>query len=314
MIVYSLFGYRDFWKGRIMADVDSVKQAKNIYENVPMETPGFFLKGAGSLDWGMKNRLSRIFNPDSGRTVMLAIDHGYFQGPTTGLERIDLTIVPLMPYADALMLTRGILRTTVPPSLTKPIVMRCSGGPSILKELSNEQLAVDIEDAIRMNVAAITLQVFIGGEFETRSVHNMTRLVDIGLRYGIPTMAVTAVGKNMVRDARYFRLACRMCAELGAQFVKTYYVDEGFETVTACCPVPIVMAGGKKIPELDALTMAYNAIQQGASGVDMGRNIFQSDAPEAMIQAVRKIVHDNARPAEAFDLYKSLKNEKNGKR
>jgi putative autoinducer-2 (AI-2) aldolase len=240
---------------------------------------------------------------------MLAIDHGYFQGPTTGLERIDLNIVPLMPYADAIMLTRGILRTTVPPWLTKPIVMRCSGGPSILKELSNEELAVDIEDAIRMNVAAVTLQVFIGGEFETRSVHNMTRLVDMGMRYGIPTMAVTAVGKDMVRDARYFRLACRICAELGANFVKTYYVEDGFETVTASCPVPIVMAGGKKIPELDALTMAYKAIQEGASGVDMGRNIFQSDAPKAMIQAVRKVVHEDLKPADALELYKTLKNK-----
>jgi putative autoinducer-2 (AI-2) aldolase len=244
---------------------------------------------------------------------MLAIDHGYFQGPTTGLERIDLSIVPLMPYADAIMLTRGILRTTVPPWLTKPIVMRCSGGPSILKELSDEHLAVDIEDAIRMNVAAITLQVFIGGEFESRSVHNMTRLVDMGMRYGIPVMAVTAVGKDMVRDARYFRLACRMCAELGVHFVKTYYVEEGFETVTASCPVPIVMAGGKKIPELDALTMAYKAVQEGASGVDMGRNIFQSDAPEAMMQAVRKVVHDDAKPAEAYELYESIKSGDKGK-
>ncbi len=293
-----------------MPEADNSKKAKQYFENVPMETPGFFLKGAGNLDWGMKNRLSRIFNPDSGRTVMLAIDHGYFQGPTTGLERIDLNIVPLMPHADAIMLTRGILRTTVPPTLSKPIVMRCSGGPSILKELSNEQLAVDIEDAIRMNVAAITLQVFIGGEHETRSIHNMTRLVDAGLRYGIPTMAVTAVGKDMTRDAQYFRLACRMCAELGAQFVKTYYIPDGFETITASCPVPIVMAGGKKIPELDALQMAYNAIQQGASGVDMGRNIFQSEAPEAMIKAVGKVVHENMNPKDAFDLFETLKNEK----
>ncbi|MGB2863887.1 MAG: 3-hydroxy-5-phosphonooxypentane-2,4-dione thiolase [Sedimentisphaerales bacterium] len=292
-----------------MADTDAVKEAKKFYEDTPMKTPGFFLKGSGSLDWGMKNRLSRIFNPDSGRTVMFAIDHGYFQGPTTGLERIDLTIVPLMYYADAIMLTRGILRSTVPPSLTKPIVMRCSGGPSILKELSNEELAVDIEDAIRMNVSAITLQVFIGGEFETRSVHNMTRLVDMGLRYGIPTMAVTAVGKDMVRDVRYFRLACRMCAELGAQIIKTYYVPEGFETITASCPVPIVMAGGKKIPVLDALTMAYNAVQEGASGVDMGRNIFQADAPKAMMQTVHKVVHENLKPAEALEMYETLKNQ-----
>jgi putative autoinducer-2 (AI-2) aldolase len=291
-----------------MADTDSVREAKRFYEDIPMETPGFFLKGSGSLGWGMKNRLARIFNPQSGRTVMLAIDHGYFQGPTTGLERIDLNIVPLMPYADAIMLTRGILRTTVPPSLTKPIVMRCSGGPSVLKELSDEELAVDIEDAIRMNVTAVTLQVFIGGEFETRSVHNMTRLVDMGMRYGIPTMAVTAVGKEMVRDARYFRLACRICAELGAQFVKTYYIEDGFETVTASCPVPIVMAGGKKIPEADALEMAYKAIQGGASGVDMGRNIFQSKAPEAMMEAVRKVVHEDMKPAQAYELYNTLKN------
>ncbi|NIA22461.1 MAG: 3-hydroxy-5-phosphonooxypentane-2,4-dione thiolase [Anaerolineaceae bacterium] len=287
-----------------MPEQDTNKKAKQFFEDVPQETPGFFLKGSGNLDWGMKNRLARIFNPTSGRTVMLAIDHGYFQGPTTGLERIDLKIVPLMPYADALMLTRGILRSTVPPSLTK------SGGPSILKELSNEYLAVDIEDAIRMNVSAITLQVFIGGEYETRSVHNMTRLVDMGLRYGIPTMAVTAVGRDMARDAKYFRLACRICAELGAQIIKTYYVPEGFETVTASCPVPIVMAGGKKIPELEALTMAYNAVQQGASGVDMGRNIFQSDTPQAMIKAVGKVVHENMKPQEAYDLLQTLKNEK----
>jgi putative autoinducer-2 (AI-2) aldolase len=168
---------------------------------------------------------------------------------------------------------------------------------------------VDIEDAVRMNVAAVAIQVFIGGEFETRSVHNMTRLVDQGLRFGIPVLGVTAVGKNMVRDAQYFRLACRICAELGAQFVKTYYLAEDFETVTASCPVPIVMAGGKKIPELDALTMAWNAIQQGAAGVDMGRNVFQSDAPVAMIQAVNAVVHDGLKPKQALELYETLKRD-----
>ncbi|MEI8031912.1 MAG: 3-hydroxy-5-phosphonooxypentane-2,4-dione thiolase [Chlorobiaceae bacterium] len=292
-----------------MAEYDKDKQAKEYYTDIPVNNYGFFLKGAHSLDWGMKNRLSRIFRPDTGKTVMLAIDHGYFQGPTTGLERPDVNIVPLMPHADAIMLTRGILRTTVPPSLTKAVVMRCSGGPSILKELSDEELAVDIEDAIRMNVAAITLQIFIGGEFETRSIHNMTRLVDMGLRYGIPTMAVTAVGKDMVRDAKYFRLATRIAAELGAQIVKTYYVPEEFETVVASCPVPIVMAGGKKLPELDALTMSYRAIQEGASGVDMGRNIFQSDTPLAMMKAVNKVVHERLTPAEAFDYFNTIKAE-----
>jgi putative autoinducer-2 (AI-2) aldolase len=292
-----------------MAEYDKDKQAKEYYTDIPVNNYGFFLKGAHSLDWGMKNRLSRIFRPDTGKTVMFAIDHGYFQGPTTGLERPDVNIVPLMPHADAIMLTRGILRTTVPPSLTKAVVMRCSGGPSILKELSDEELAVDIEDAIRMNVAAITLQVFIGGEFETRSIHNMTKLVDMGLRYGIPTMAVTAVGKDMVRDAKYFRLACRISAELGAQIVKTYYVPEEFESVVASCPVPIVMAGGKKLPEKDALTMSYRAIQEGASGVDMGRNIFQSDYPLAMMKAVNRVVHEGLTPDEAFEYFNSIKGE-----
>ncbi len=290
-----------------MADKDNIKETHNYYPDIPMKNEPFMLRGSNSLDWGIKNRLSNIFNPDSGRTVMLAVDHGYFLGPTAGLERIDITIVPLLPYADTLMCTRGILRSTIPPTFTKGIVLRASGGPSILKELSNEEIAVDIEDAIRLNVAALAVQVYIGGEYETKSIHNMTRLVDMGNRYGIPVLGVTAVGKDMARDAKYMRLATRICAELGASYVKTYYVDEGFETVTASCPVPIVIAGGKKLPELDALKMAYNAIQQGAAGVDMGRNIFQSEAPIAMLQAVRKIVHENMTPEEAYQEYQSLK-------
>ena len=293
-----------------MPDMDEIKEAKKFYTDIPQKTEGFFLKGSDSLDWGMKNRLARIFNPESGRTVMLAVDHGYFQGPTTGLERIDLNILPLVPYADTLMLTRGILRSIVPASTTKSIVLRVSGGTSILKELSNEEIAVDIEESIRLNVCAMAVQVFIGGEYERQSIMNMTRMVDLGTRYGIPTLAVTAVGKDMARDARYFRLATRICAELGAQYIKSYYIDEGFETVTASCPVPIVMAGGKKIPELDALKMAYNAVQQGASVVDMGRNIFQSESPTAMIQAVGAVVHKNETPEKAFDLYNTLKNQK----
>ena len=290
-----------------MADKDSIQETHNYHLDIPVNNEPFRLKGSNSLDWGMKNRLSNIFCPETGRAVMLAIDHGYFLGPTAGLERVDVTIVPLLPYADTLMCTRGIVRSTIPPTFTKGIVLRASGGPSILKELSNEEIAVDIEDAIRLNVAALAVQVFVGGEYETRSIHNMTRLVDMGNRYGIPVLGVTAVGKEMARDAKYMRLATRICAELGASYVKTYYVDEGFETVTASCPVPIVIAGGKKLPELDALKMAYNAIQQGASGVDMGRNIFQSDAPAAMIQAVRKVVHENMKPKEAYDLYQTLK-------
>jgi len=292
-----------------MPEEDKGKEAKNFFTDTPQKNEAFFLKGSGALDWGMQNRLARIFNPVSGRALMLAIDHGYFQGPTTGLERVDMNIVPLLPYSDALMLTRGILRTCIPPSFGKSIVLRASGGPSILKELSNENLAVDIEDAVRLNVSALAVQVFIGGDYETRSIQNMTRLVDLGNQHGIPVLAVTAVGKDMARDARYFRLACRMCAELGAHFVKSYYVADGFETVTASCPVPIVMAGGKKLPELDALTMAYNAVDQGASGVDMGRNIFQSDAPVPMIQAVGKVVHEKMKPKHAYEFFLELKRE-----
>ncbi len=292
-----------------MADVDGVEETRSFYTEVPQQTEGFFLKGSNSYDWGMKNRLARIFDPKSGNTVMLAFDHGYFQGPTTGLERVDLNINPLIPYADTLMLTRGILRSVIPPSATRSIVLRASGGPSILKELSNEDIAVDIEESIRLNVCAMAVQVFVGGEYEKQSIINMTRLVDMGNRYGIPTLAVTAVGRDMVRDAKYFRLATRICAELGAQYIKTYFLDEGFETVTSCCPVPIVIAGGKKIPELDALKMAWAAIQQGANGVDMGRNIFQSESPTSMIQAVRAVVHENETPEKALDLYHTLKNQ-----
>jgi putative autoinducer-2 (AI-2) aldolase len=292
-----------------MADLDGVKESKQFYADVPQESDSFFLKGSNNLDWGMKNRLARIFNPKSGNTVMLAFDHGYFMGATTGLERIDITINPLIPHADTLMLTRGVLRSLVPADTQKSIVLRASGGPSILSELSNEGIAVDIEESIRLNVCAMAVQVFIGGEYEKQSIMNLTKLVDMGNRYGIPTLAVTAVGKDMARDAKYFRLATRICAELGAQYLKTYYVEEGFETVTSCCPVPIVIAGGKKRPELDALQMAHNAINQGARGVDMGRNIFQSDAPTAMLQAVRAVVHDGESPEHAFDLYNTFKNE-----
>ncbi|GAB4242586.1 MAG: 3-hydroxy-5-phosphonooxypentane-2,4-dione thiolase [Acidobacteriota bacterium] len=292
-----------------MADVDNTQQAKQFFTDVPYRNEAFFLKGNNHVDWGMQNRFSHIFNPATGRTVMLAIDHGYFMGPTTGLERVDLNIVPLLPYCDALMLTRGMLRTVIPPTFQGGVVLRASGGPSILKELSNEQIAVDIEDALRLNVAALAVQVFVGAEFETQTIHNMTRLIDAGNRYGIPVFAVTAVGREMKRDAQYFRLACRICAELGAQFIKTYYVPDGFDTVVASCPVPLVMAGGKKLPELDALTMAYRAVSEGAAGVDMGRNIFQADCPPAMIQAIRKVVHEGFKPEEALDFYRTTKEE-----
>lgn len=291
-----------------MPEADNSTRQKQYYTDIPQKNEAFFLKGSNNLDWGMKNRLARIFSPVSGKTVMLAFDHGYFQGPTTGLERIDVSILPLALKADALMLTRGILRSIIPPSTEKAVVMRASGGPSILKELSNENIAVAMDDAVRMNVSAVATQVFIGGEYETQSVHNLTRLVDAGMQCGLPVLGVTAVGKELVRDARYMRLATRICAELGASFVKTYFVEEDFDSVTASCPVPIVIAGGKKLPELDALTMARRAIDQGALGVDMGRNIFQSEAPVAMLEAVRRVVHKDLSPKEGFEVYEALKN------
>ncbi len=283
-----------------MPEADDTRPEKDFFVDVPQRSEPFTLKGCQHLDWGLKNRLSRIFHPETGKTVMLAFDHGYFQGPTTGLERVDLSIVPLLPWADTLMLTRGILRTTIPPTYPGGLVLRASGGPSILKELSDEEIALSLEDAIRLNASALAVQVFIGGPHETKSVHNMTRLVDEATRYGIGVLAVTAVGRELVRDARYMRLATRICAELGATYVKTYFVDDGFDTVTAACPVPIVIAGGKKLAEREALALARNAIDQGASGVDMGRNVFQAADPAAMIQAVRKVVHEGASVDEAY--------------
>ena len=265
------------------------------------------------MDWGLKNRLSRIIKPD-GRTVMLAVDHGYFLGPTSGLEDAGKTIGPLLPYADALMPTRGIIRTSVDPSTSTPMVLRVSGGNSILDEdLSHEGLTVAMEDAIRLNVAAVAISIYVGSPNQKETLLNLAKLVDEGQRYGIPVLAVTAVGKSMGRDARYLALCCRIAVEIGAHFVKTYYC-EGFEKVVSTCSVPIVMAGGKKLPEREALDLTYNAIKRGASGVDMGRNIFQADNPVAMIQAVKAVVHENAKPKEAFDLYNSLKSAKSVKK
>jgi putative autoinducer-2 (AI-2) aldolase len=292
-----------------MPDIDDVQDGKDYHIGVPMQSNAFFLKGSNSLDWGMKNRLARIFNPATGKTVMLAVDHGYFQGPTTGLERIDIAIVPLVPYADALMITRGALRTSIPPEMSKPVVLRSSGGQSILKELSNELVAVDADDAVRLNASAMAVQVYIGGDHEHQSIGNLVKVVDAGAKTGIPTLAVTGVGKELVRDSKYLGLATRICAEMGAHVVKTYFCEKGFSRVAAACPVPLVIAGGKKLPEPDALKMAYDAIDQGAAGVDMGRNIFQCEAPIAMIQAVRAVVHDQEKPDKAYELYLSLKRD-----
>jgi putative autoinducer-2 (AI-2) aldolase len=279
---------------------------KDFHLGSPARNEPFFLKGSGAYDWGMQSRLSRIFRPATGHTVMLAIDHGYFQGPTSGLERVDVDIVPLVGLIDALFCTRGILRSSIPSSMAAPVVLRASGGPSILRELSDEEIALSIDDAVRLNAAGVGVQVFVGGPNETRTVHNMTQLVDAGLKVGMPVLGVTAVGRELTRDSRYLGLATRICAELGAQVVKTYYCDEGFEKVTAGCPVPIVMAGGKKLTELEALTMARRAVAEGAAGVDMGRNIFQSHNPAAMIQAVRAVVHDELSAEDAHELFRSL--------
>jgi len=264
------------------------------------------------MDWGMKNRLSRIIKPDTGRTVMLAVDHGYFLGPTSGLEEPGKTVEPLIPYADTLMLTRGVLRTCVDPGSDVPVVLRVSGGTSILGNLADEGTTVSMKDAIRLNVAGVALSIFVGSELEKRTLIALAELVNEAEEYGIPVLAVTAVGKEMTRDARYLGLACRIAAELGAHLVKTYYCED-FETVVRNCPVPVVIAGGKKIPERDALELSCNAIKRGAVGVDMGRNIFQSAHPVAMIRAVREIVHNNLTPDKAFDLFTTLAGEKKGR-
>jgi putative autoinducer-2 (AI-2) aldolase len=260
------------------------------------------------MDWGLANRFRRILKPPHGRTVMLAVDHGYFLGPTSGLEQPARTIMPLLPYADSLMVTRGVLRASVPPEANIPIVLRVSGGTSILRELSREGLTVAVEDAIRLNASAITLSIFVGAEGERETLLSLAKLVDAGQKYGIPVLAVTAVGKEMTRDARYLGLCCRIAAEIGAHVVKTYYC-EGFEEVVGSTPVPLIIAGGKKTGEREAIQLAWNAMHAGAAGVDMGRNIFQSDCPVGMIRAVRAVVHDGAPVADAVAIYEQEKSK-----
>ena len=262
------------------------------------------------MDWGMKNRLARIFNQKSGKTMMLAVDHGYFQGPTTGLKKPREAITPLLPYSDCLFVTRGILRNCVSPAASTPIFLRVSGGPSVLGELSNEDITTSMKEALRLNAVGVGLSIFVGEKNEDRTISNLGRVVNEAEEYGMPVLAITAVGKEMARDARYLCLASRIGAEIGAHMVKTYYCEEDFEKVVEGCPVPVVIAGGKKILERDALQMAFNAISKGAAGVDMGRNIFQSENPVAMIQAVRAVVHENYSVDEAFEMFNKLKGQK----
>ena len=262
------------------------------------------------MDWGMQNRLSKIIQPDTGRAVMLALDHGYFLGPTHRLEEPRKTITPLLPYADTIMLTRGVLRTSVDPDADTNVVLRVSGGTSITgPHLEDEGITTSFEEALRMNVAGVGISVFIGSQFERQTLLNLAELVNQGERYSMPVLGITAVGKELEkRDARYLSLCCRICAELGTHIVKTYYCDD-FEKVTSSCPVPIVIAGGPKLEtEMDVFNMTHNAIQQGAVGVDMGRNIWQHDHPVAMIRAIRSIVHENQTPDQANGLYKEEKN------
>jgi putative autoinducer-2 (AI-2) aldolase len=289
-----------------MADATGNIDAKNYGFDVPIEKKAFFLKGLDNYDWGIKDRMSRIFDTKSGNTVMLAFDHGYIMGPTSGLERIDLGILPLTEYADCLMCTRGVLRACVPPEVNKPISLRVSAGTTVLTELNDECLMA-IEDAISLNASAMAAMVSVGGKYEATTIRNLTKLVDLGMKYSIPVLGVTAVGKDLARDARYISMATRVCAENGATFVKTYYCEKDFAKVVAACPVPIVIAGGKKVPEDEALQVAYKAINDGASGVDMGRNVFQAGDPIAMIKAVRAVVHNGEKADKAFQMYNDLK-------
>lgn len=262
------------------------------------------------MDWGLQNRLSRIIKPNDGKAVMLAVDHGYFLGPTESLEQPKKTIQPLLKYCDSLMLTRGVLRTSVDARFPVPVVLRVSGGSSIIgQDLSNEKITTSVRDALRLNVSALALSIFVGAKYEHNSLVNLGNLVNEAEEYGIPVLAVTAVGKELAkRDARYLSLSCRIAAEFGAHIVKTYYCDH-FEKVVDSCPVPIIIAGGPKLEERKALELTFNAVKAGAVGVDMGRNIWQSKYPVPMIRAVRAIVHGNLSVNEAYDLYKRLAKE-----
>ena len=290
-----------------MADLEGLKVAKDYHQEIPFANQnGFYVKGANSLDWGMKRHLSNIFNPESGKTVMFAFDHGYFMGSTAGLERLDLLLPKLAPYVDCFMGTRGAIRSSVAPELCRAVALRVTSGSSMLQnDFSHEVVAVDIEDAIRMNADCMASQTFIGADGQLSSIDNLSRIINAGMRYSIPTLGVCAVGKDMERTDRFFKLATRIIAEMGCQIVKSYDC-ENFEEVAAACPVPIVVAGGKKLPEREALHLAYDVIQKGAAGVDMGRNIFQSTHPVEMAMAVSKIVHEGLTDAQGWEFFQDL--------
>ena len=260
------------------------------------------------MDWGMKNRLSRLIQKD-GKALFLPVDHGYFQGPTHSLEKPGETIKPIYQYADAVMLTRGVLRSCIDPAIEKPIIMRVSGAVSVVGEdLANESIVTSIQEILRLNASAVSMSVFVGTKYENKSLSNLAKLVDECEEYGIPVMAVSAVGKELEkREARYLALAARISAEIGARVVKTYYCKENFEKVIEGCPVPIVIAGGPKTEtQKEVFDFVYDGLQKGAIGVNLGRNIWQSQYPVASIKAIRAIIHEGYTPQEADDLYKHV--------
>ena len=286
-----------------MAEKDESSVSKDYKLDIPFQNSSFYVKGMDNVDWGMKDRLSKIFNRKSGKTLMLAFDHGYIMGSTSGLKRLDVVVPPLADLVDVLMATSGAIRSCVPPIYNKAIALRCTAGSTVLKDdMSNGVIGVDIEDAIRINASCLAVQTFIGSENEKSSLNNLVRVIDNGNKYGIPTLGVVAVGKQMERNTKFFLLATRVIAELGAQIIKTYYCED-FEKVVAACPVPIVIAGGKKLPKKEVLELVYNAVSQGAAGVDMGRNIFQAKNPIAITNAISMIVHAKVTAKEAFQYY-----------
>jgi 3-hydroxy-5-phosphonooxypentane-2,4-dione thiolase len=289
-----------------MADLDDIREGNNFGVGIPVEGQNFYIKGHDHVGWGLKNRLANMFNKKSGNSVMLAFDHGFLMGPTSGLERVDLNILPLAPYVDVMMGCKGMIRSTVPPDCETPIALRADAGTTILTSM-NDNVVMDINEALAMNAQCMAIMLSVGcKDTEATTIKNLFTLADKANPLGMPVMGITAVGKDMVRDARYFAMASRVCAENGANIVKTYYT-EGFEKVVACCPVPVVIAGGKKLPELEALELSYKAIDCGAVGVDMGRNIFQSEDPVAMAQAVAGVVHDGLTPEQGFEKFNDLK-------
>ncbi len=294
-----------------MADAEKILEARAPEEmgHSPASSPKKGIKGCDNLDWGMRNRLSRLIGSD-GHCQFLPIDHGYFQGPTRCLERPGETVRELFPYADGLFVTRGVLRSCIPPDTDTPIILRVSGGTSVIgSDLANEILTTSIDEIIRLNVSAVGVSIFVGTDYEKQTLKNLSDLVNMCEDYGIPVMAVTAVGKELEkRTARYLALCCRIAAELGAKIVKTYYCEDGFEKVTDGCPVPVVIAGGPKCEtEMEVFEFVHDGMQKGAIGVNLGRNVWQNPHPVAMMRALNAIIHDQATPEQAFELYRSLK-------